>query len=49
MEMLLMLTYGALCITVFKVFKLPLNKWTVPTAILGGFVLISFIMLVMNN
>jgi multidrug resistance efflux pump len=48
MEMLLMLTYAALCITVFKVFKLPLNKWTVPTAILGGFVLISFIMLVMN-
>lgn len=48
MEMLLMLTYAALCITVFKVFKLPLNKWTVPTAILGGVVLISFIMLVMN-
>ena len=36
MDLLLILTYGALCIAVFKIFKIPLNKWTVPTAALGG-------------
>ena len=36
MDLLLILTYSALCIVIFKVFKVPLNKWTVPTAILGG-------------
>jgi hypothetical protein len=25
----------------FKVFKIPVNKWTVPTAVLGGLVLIT--------
>lgn len=43
-----MLTYAGLCITIFKVFRLPLNKWTVPTAVLGGGVLISAIMFTMN-
>lgn len=36
METLMLLTYAALCIVVFKVFRIPLNKWTVPTAVLGG-------------
>ncbi|MEM7226414.1 MAG: HlyD family secretion protein [Pseudomonadota bacterium] len=48
MEMLLLLTYVAICVVVFKVFKIPLNKWTVPTAALGGVALIGAIMLVMN-
>ncbi|MEH6533574.1 MAG: hypothetical protein V7735_19825 [Photobacterium frigidiphilum] len=34
MDLLLILTYTALCIAVFKIFKIPLNKWTVPTAVL---------------
>ena len=34
METLMLLTYAALCIVVFKVFRIPLNKWTVPTAVL---------------
>ena len=32
MDLLLVLTYVAVCIAVFKIFKIPLNKWTVPTA-----------------
>ncbi len=48
METLLLLTYAALCIAIFKLFKIPLNKWTVPTAVLGGVILIGAIVLVMN-
>ena len=48
MELLLLLTYAAICIVIFKIFKLPLNKWTVPTAALGGVILIGAIVLVMN-
>lgn len=36
MDLLLILTYAAICIVIFKVFKIPLTKWTVPTAVLGG-------------
>jgi multidrug resistance efflux pump len=48
MDLLLILTYAALCIAVFKVFRIPLNKWTVPTAVLGGIVLIGSLLLMMN-
>ena len=48
MEILLILTYGAICCGIFKLFRIPLNKWTVPTAVLGGFFIIFFILLVMN-
>ncbi len=48
MELLLILTYTAICIFIFKIFNLPLNKWTVPTAALGGVVLIGVLVLVMN-
>jgi multidrug resistance efflux pump len=48
MELLLILTYAALCIAIFKIFRIPLNKWTVPTAILGGILLIAAILLLMN-
>jgi len=48
MEVMLLLTYTAICIFIFKVFKVPLNKWTVPTATLGGAVLIGSLVLVMN-
>ncbi len=48
MEVMLLLTYTAICIFIFKVFKVPLNKWTVPTAALGGAVLIGALVLVMN-
>ena len=48
METLLLLTYTAICIVIFKVFKVPLNKWTVPTAALGGVILVGSTVLIMN-
>jgi multidrug resistance efflux pump len=48
MDLLLILTYTALCVAIFKVFKIPLNKWSVPTAVLGGIVLIGGLVFTMN-
>ena len=48
MELLLIGTYTAICVVIFKVFRIPLNKWTVPTAFLGGVVMIGALLLVMN-
>ncbi len=48
MDLLLILTYAAICIAVFKIFKIPLNKWSVPTAILGGIFLIGSLIVIMN-
>ena len=48
MDLLIIITYTAICIVIFKVFKIPLNKWTVPTAALGGVILVGTLVLVMN-
>ncbi|TEW55334.1 HlyD family secretion protein [Psychromonas sp. RZ22] len=48
MDLLLVLTYSAVCLVIFKVFKIPLNKWTVPTAVLGGIALIGTLIMLMN-
>ena len=48
MDLLLILTYSAICIVVFKVFKIKLTKWTVPTAVLGGIILIGTLIMLMN-
>ncbi|QYJ85435.1 HlyD family secretion protein [Shewanella mesophila] len=48
MDLLLILTYTAICIAIFKAFKIPLNKWTVPTAILGGVFIVGALVLLMN-
>jgi len=48
MELLLILTYTAICVVIFKLFNIPLNKWSVPTAVLGGVVLIGALFVVMN-
>ncbi|MGR5118735.1 HlyD family secretion protein [Vibrio astriarenae] len=48
MDLLLVMTYAALCIAIFKIFNIPLNKWTVPTAVLGGVVLVGTLILLMN-
>lgn len=48
MDLLLILTYTAICIVIFKIFNIPLTKWTVPTAVLGGMVLIGGLIFVMN-
>jgi len=44
----MLLTYAAFCIAIFKIFKIQLNKWTVPTAVLGGVVLVGSMVLIMN-
>jgi multidrug resistance efflux pump len=48
MDILLIATYTAICVAIFKIFRIPLNKWTVPTAVLGGIVLIGALLLLMN-
>ncbi|BBP83733.1 hemolysin D [Pseudomonas sp. Pc102] len=48
MDLLLILTYAAICVAIFKLFRIPLNKWTVPTAVLGGIVLIGALIFLMN-
>jgi len=48
MELLLILTYTAICVAIFRIFSIPVNKWTLPTAVLGGIFLLGFILLVMN-
>jgi len=48
MDLILILSYAAICIFIFKIFKIPLTKWTVPTAILGGIFLIGALIFLMN-
>lgn len=49
MDLLLILTYVSICYIVFKVFKVPVNQWTVTTAGLIGFVLIIGLMIIMAH
>jgi multidrug resistance efflux pump len=48
MDLLIVLTYVALAWSIFKIFKIPVNKWTVPTAALGGVFLVGALILFMN-
>lgn len=48
MDLLIILTYVAIAWSIFKIFKIPVNKWTVPTAALGGVFLIGALILLMN-
>jgi len=45
METLLLLTYITFCWIIFKVFKIPVNKWSVTTAVLGGVALIGTLLM----
>jgi len=44
----LIIVYSMLMFFVFKVLKVPLNKWTGTTAVLGGVVSIGFLLLMMG-
>ena len=44
----LVIVYSLLMFIVFKVLKVPLNKWTGTTAVLGGVVSIGFLLLMMG-
>ena len=48
MELLLILIYVSFCYVVFKLFKIPVNQWSLATATLGGIVGIALLMLIMN-
>ena len=47
MDMLMMLTYVALATVAFKIFHVPVTKWTVTTTALGGFFLMAWIYIAM--
>lgn len=47
MEILLTLTYVAICFAVFKIFRIPVNQWTLATAALGGIFGLSLLFITM--
>ena len=47
MEILLTLTYVALCYFTFKLFRIPVNQWTLATAGLGGIFGLSLLFITM--
>ena len=48
MELLLILIYVSFCYAVFKIFRIPVNQWSLATATLGGIFGITMILLIMN-
>jgi multidrug resistance efflux pump len=48
MELLLILIYVSFCFAVFKIFRIPVNQWSLATATLGGIVGITLLLLIMN-
>jgi multidrug resistance efflux pump len=47
-ELLLILLYLSFCYVIFKIFRIPVNQWSLATAALGGIVGIVLVLLVMN-
>lgn len=48
MELLLILTYVAFCYAVFKIFRIPVNQWSLATATLGGVTGIFLLLVIMS-
>ena len=48
MDLLLILTYAALAYAIFRIFKIPVNSYTLLTAALGGMFLLGALLLGMN-
>lgn len=48
MTVLLLLGYGAICVVFFKILRVPINKWTVTTASLGGLIVVGGLLVAMN-
>src|SRR5262249_47984353 len=46
-ELLLISTYVAICYGVFRIFRIPVNQWTLATAALGGIFGLSLLFIVM--
>src|SRR2546430_3837793 len=48
MDLLLILTYAAFAYAVFRIFKIPVNGYSLLTAVLGGIALLATLLLGMN-
>ena len=48
MAVLLLLGYGAICVVIFKLLGVRINKWTVTTASIGGVVVVGGLLAAMN-
>ena len=48
MAILLLLSYGALCVVAFRLLRVPVNRWTVTTAVLGAAVVVGGLVAGMN-
>src|SRR2546423_377443 len=48
MELLLIMIYVSICYVVFKIFRIPVNQWSLATAALGGIIGIALLLLIMN-
>lgn len=48
MELLLVLIYTSICYVIFRLFKIPVNQWSLSTAALGGVLSIATLLLFMN-
>ena len=44
METLLILTYASVCWFIFKIFKIPVNKWSLTTVVLGGVAMLGVLL-----
>jgi multidrug resistance efflux pump len=47
-ELLLILIYVSMCVVIFKLFRIPVNQWSLSTAALGGIFGIALLLLTMN-
>ena len=47
MDVLSILTYAALVFAAFRIFRIPVNKWTVTTSVVGGIFLVGAIFITM--
>jgi multidrug resistance efflux pump len=47
-EILLVLIYVSICVVIFKLFRIPVNQWSLSTAALGGIFGIVLLLLTMN-
>jgi multidrug resistance efflux pump len=48
MELLLILIYVSFCYVIFKIFRIPVNQWSLATATLGGIFGLAMILVIMN-
>lgn len=48
MAALLLLGYAAICVVIFKLLRVPVSRWTITTAALGGIAIVGGLLLAMN-